>query len=190
VLGGTAETGSTGYLPILLNNTIGTRFKVVFGYPGSREIIAAVERNEIHGMCGLNISSVNAQYAHLIKDGKVLVFAQESVKGHPAFNEKGVPRTIDLAKDPEQRAILEIIYSQGTFARPYFVPAETPLTRVAALRKAFMEKWRDPAVLAEMKKMRHEVDPTSGEDIQKLLSRIYASPPELLERTRRAIRLQ
>ncbi len=190
VLGGTAETGATGYLPILLNNTIGSRFKVVFGYPGSREIIGAIERNELHGMCGLNISSINAQYAHLLKEQKIKVFAQESVKGHPVFNDMGVPRTLDLAKTDEQKAILEIVYSQGTFARPYFVAHETPPDRVRALRRAFFDTWKDTEVLQEMKKMRHEVEPTSGEDMEQMLVRIYASPPEILEKTRRAIRLK
>ncbi len=190
VMGGTAENGSTGYLPILLNNVIGTKFKVVFGYPGSREITAAIERGEVHGMCGLGVTTLAGQYAGLLKDGKIQVLAQESVEGSPELNKQGVPRTGDFAKTDEARMILEIIYSQGVFARPYFVAEETPSARVTALRKAFDATWSDPETLAEMTRFGHEVDPTSGEDVQKLLARIYASAPDLLERAHTAIRLK
>lgn len=190
VMGGTAESGSTGYLPILLNNVIGTKFKVVFGYPGSREITAAIERGEVHGMCGLGVSTLAAQYAALLKDGKIQVLAQESVNGTPELNKQGVPRTGDFAKTDDARMILEIIYSQGVFARPYFVVEETPPVRVAALRKAFDATWTDPEALAEMKRFGDDVEPTSGEDVQKLLARIYASAPDLLERANAAIRLK
>lgn len=190
VMGGTAESGSTGYLPILLNNVIGTKFKVVFGYPGSREITTAIERGEVHGMCGLGVSTLAAQYAALLKDGKIQVLAQESVNGTPALNKQGVPRTGDFAKTDDARMILEIIYSQGVFARPYFVVEETPPARVSALRKAFDATWADPEALAEMKRFGDDVEPTSGVDVQKLLARIYASAPDLLERANAAIRLK
>lgn len=190
VMGGTAENGSTGYLPLLLNNVIGTKFKVVFGYPGSREITTAIERGEVHGMCGLGVSTLAAQYAALLKDGKIQVLAQESVNGTPALNKQGVPRTGDFAKTDDARMILEIIYSQGVFARPYFVVEETPPARVSALRKAFDATWADPEALAEMKRFGDDVEPTSGVDVQKLLARIYASAPDLLERANAAIRLK
>jgi tripartite-type tricarboxylate transporter receptor subunit TctC len=190
VMGGTAEGGSTGYLPILLNNVIGTKFRVVFGYPGSREITAAIQRGEVHGMCGLGVTTLATQYAGLLKDKQIQILAQESVEGLPELNKQGVPRTGDFAKTDDARMILEIIYSQGIFARPYFVAAETPAARVDALRKAFDETWKDPETLAEMTRMGIEVDPTSGADMHKLLARIYAAPPELLARVNSAIRLK
>jgi tripartite-type tricarboxylate transporter receptor subunit TctC len=188
--GGTAERGSTGYLPVMLNNVLGTRFKPVFGYPGSREIMAAIEKGEVHGMCGLNWSSLNAQYSQMWKDGKIKIIVQDSAIGHPEMDKLGIPKTIDFAKTEEARRIMEIIYSQEVFARPFFVAHEVPADRLAALRKAFLATWQDPEVLAEMNKMMLSVDPRSGEEIQAMIERIYASPPDLLARTKEAIRLK
>ncbi len=190
VTGGTAERGSTGYLPVMLNNILGTKFKPVFGYPGSREIMAAIERGEVHAMCGLNWSSLNAQYANMWKEGKLKVLVQDSSTGHPEMDRLGIPKTINYAKTEEQKKIMEIIYSQEIFARPYFVAPEVPAERLAALRKAFMETWRDPDVIAEMNKMMLSVEPKPGEEIQAIIDRIYASPPELIEKTKEAIRLK
>lgn len=190
VTGGTAERGSTGYLPIMLNNIIGTKFKPVFGYPGSREIMAAIDKGEVHGMCGLNWSSLNAQYGPMWKAGQLKILVQETTTGHPEMNKLGIPKTVDFAKTEEQKAIMGIIYAQETFARPYFVAEQVPPARLAALRKAFMETWRDKDVLTEMNKMVLSVDPSPGEDIQAMIAKIYASSPELIEKTKAAIRLK
>jgi tripartite-type tricarboxylate transporter receptor subunit TctC len=190
VMGGTAETGSTGYLPIMLNNVLGTKFKVVFGYPGSREITLAMDRGEIDGQCGKSWSNMLGQYADMMTNDQVNLFVQESVRGHPDMTKLGVPRTVDFAKTDEQRRILEIIYSQGAFQRPYFVAAEVPKERVEALRTAFMATWTDPELLAEAKRINLEVAPISGRDLQAELARIYNNPPDLLQRTREAIKLK
>ncbi len=190
MMGGTAETGSTGYLPILLNNVLGTKFKVVFGYPGSREMLVATEKNELNGACGMGWSSMLTQYAELMKRRVIIPLVQERIKGHPDMDRLGVPRSGDFAKTPEQKAVLEIIYSQETFGRPYFVAPEVAPERVAALRRAFMETWSDPELLAETGKMNLEVGPIAGDALQDLLAKIYASPPELLAKAREAIRLR
>lgn len=188
--GGTAERGSTGYLPVMLNNVLGTKFKPVFGYPGSREIMAAIEKGEVHGMCGLNWSSLNAQYSQMWKEGRIKVIVQDSAIGHPEMDKLGIPKTIDFAKSEEAKRIMEIIYSQEVFARPYFVAPEVPADRLAALRQAFMATWKDPEVLAEMNKMMLNVEPRPGEEIQAMIERIYASPPDLIAKTKEAIRLK
>ena len=190
IMAGTAETGSTGYLPVLLNNVLGTKFRMVVGYPGTREMTAAIEKGEVHGMCGMNWSSIQTQYAHLLKNGEISILAQEGMTGHPEMDRMGLPRTADFAKTEEQRRILEIVYSQQTFSRPYFVAAEVAPERVTALRKAFMEVWKDPDLLAEAGKMGLQVGPVSGEDIQAFLAKIYASPPDLLKKAKEAIKVK
>ncbi|MDF2116763.1 tripartite tricarboxylate transporter substrate-binding protein [Roseiarcaceae bacterium H3SJ34-1] len=190
VMGGTAETGSTGYLPVMLNNVLGTKFKPVFGYPGSREIMAAIEKGELHGMCGINLASIKSQYANLMSENKIHIIVQESANGVEELNKLGIPRTMDFAKTDEQRAIMDIIYSQEIYARPYFVAPETPKDRVEALRKAFMDTWKDPDLLVEMKRMSLDADPTSGEDLQKLLAKVYASPPDIIAKTKEAIKVK
>jgi hypothetical protein len=120
----------------------------------------------------------------------VTLLVQERIKGHPDMDRLGVPRSGDFAKTDEQRRILEIVYAQETFGRPYFVAPEVPRERVEALRTAFMETWRDPDLLAEAQKMNLEVGPIPGDEVQSMLAKIYANPPDILAKTRAAIRVK
>jgi tripartite-type tricarboxylate transporter receptor subunit TctC len=190
IMGGGDPNSETAYLPIMLNNVLGTKFKVVFGYPGTREITMAIEKGEIHGMCGMPWTSLKSQYPDLLKNGEVKIVVQENDKGLPEPNKMGIPLTVSYAHDEQQRRILEILYSQDIFSRPYFVAAEVPADRLQLLRRAFMETWRDPDLLQDAANMNLDVVPTSGEEIQSLLQKIYASPPALLQSAKEAIKLQ
>jgi hypothetical protein len=100
----------------------------------------------------------------------------------------GIPLVVSYAHDDWQRRLLEIIDSQEIFARPYFVAPEVPADRLAILRRAFMETWRDPSLLADAAKMNLAVGPMPGEEIQSLLQKIYASPPALLQSVKDVIK--
>ena len=190
IMGGTAENGVTGYLPIMLNNVLGTKFKVVFGYPGSREITMAIQKGEIHGMCGLGWTSLMSDYKDLVNNGEIKLVVQENGKGLPEVSKMGVPLSVSYAHTEQQRRILEIIYSQEIFSRPYFVAPEVPADRLQILRRAFMETLRDPDLLKDAANMHLDVGATSGEDVQSLLDKIYASPPALLQSVKEAIKLK
>ena len=172
----------------MLNNLLGTKFKVVLGYPGMREIILAIQKGEIQGTCGMGWLTLKSTYADLIKNGEIKIVVQDNDKGFPELNKMGIPLTVSYVHDEQQRRILEIVYSQEIFARPYFVAAEVPADRVQILRRAFMETWRDPALLADAAKMNFDVGLMSGEDVQSLLQKIYASPPALLQSVKEAIK--
>jgi tripartite-type tricarboxylate transporter receptor subunit TctC len=188
IMGGNAATGLTGYLPIALNNLLGTKFKVVFGYPSVGETVLAMQKGEIHGMCGMSWASLMSEYADQVKDGKIKIVVQESAKGVPQLDRLGIPLAASYAHDEQQRRILEVINAQEIFARPYFVAPEVPAERLAILRRAFMETWRDPNLLADAAKANLAVAPMPGEDIQSLLQKIYASPPALLQRVKDVVK--
>lgn len=190
VMGGTAETGATGYLPVLLNNVIGTKFKVVFGYPGSREVMMAIDKSEVHGMCGLGWSTIHSQYADFLKSDRIFPLVQESLRGHAEMDRLGIPRAGDFANTPDQKRVLEIIYAQKTFGRPFFVSAETPAIRIKALSKAFTDTLNDPELLAEARRLGLEIGPISGEELQGILARIYGSSDEVKRKTREAIKVR
>jgi tripartite-type tricarboxylate transporter receptor subunit TctC len=148
ILGATADGGATRDFPVMLNNVLGTKFRIVAGYPGTREIGLAIESGEVQGECGNGWSSLISTHPDWLRDHKINLLAQEETNGYPELNKQGVPRTIDFAKTPEQRQILELVYSQEVFARPFMVAPEVPADRVEALRRAFMETWSDPDLLA------------------------------------------
>src|SRR5262245_61544074 len=187
VVGGTAEGASTRDFPVLLKNLLGAKFKIVAGYAGSREINLAMERGEVQGGCGQSWSSVAATYPSWFSEGKIKVLAQEDSEGYPELNRQGVPLTRAFAKTESQARILDLIYSQTTFGRPYVVAPEVPKGRVEALRRAFMATMRDPDLVAEARQMQVDIMPVAGEDLQAMIARLYATPKDVLDQAKQAM---
>ena len=99
----------------------------------------------------------------------------------------GVPLTIAFAKTEEDRQVMEMMYSQGLFGRPYVLPPDVPAERVEALRKAFMATLGDQDLLAEAEKAGFDVEPLSGEDLQAMIAKLYALPPKVIERAKQSL---
>ncbi len=187
VVGATAGGGSTRDYPVMLNSLLDTKFRVVSGYPGTREIVLALEKGEVSGACGTAWSSLTQQRPDWFTSGAMRVIAQESTIGLPELTAKGVPLTRSFAKTDEQRQILDLVYSQTIFGRPYVLAPEVPTERVEALRKAFMASWADPELLAEAARMKLDISPKPGAEIQALVAKIFATSPAVIEKTRAAI---
>ena len=156
------------------------------GYPGSNEIMLALERNEVQGICGVGWSSVAPQRARLLDSGLMHLIAQLASKGHRDMDKMGVPLAIDFAKSDEDRKVMDLIFSQLMFGRPYVLPPGTPPDRAAALRKAFMETFRDKDIVAEAARMKFDVDALSGEDVQAEVAKAFAMPANIVERAKQA----
>ena len=188
IMGGSSETSQTGYAPMLLNNILGTKFRVVYGYPGTRELMTSMERGEIDGLCSMGLTTLRTQFPSFLKNESITVLVQERVTGDREMDAMGVPRAGDFARTEDDKAILDMIYAQELFGRPYFVSGDVPADRVEALREAIMAAWRDPELLAEAQKTGLDVSPMSGQAMQQLLTRIYGKPDELKRRALAATR--
>jgi tripartite-type tricarboxylate transporter receptor subunit TctC len=188
VLGASGEGAGTRDYPTLLRNLLGVKFKVVTGYPGTREINLALENGEVQGACGETWSSVAITYPQWFKNNLVKPLVQESNQGYPALDKLGVPLVRDFAKTEEQRKVLDLFYSQATFGRPYVVAPDVPADRVAELRKAFMETMSDRDLVAEAARVNLDIDALSGETVQAQLAKMYAAPAELVEIIKAALR--
>ncbi len=186
-MGASAPGTSTHDFPALLNTAAGTKFRIVSGYPGTREITMAIESGEVQGLCGFSWSSLSAQHPDWLKSGFIRVLVQENEKGHPDVNKLGVPHATDFAKTPQDRQIMDLIYSSEIFGRPYVLPPGVPPERVAALRQAFLDTLRDPELKAEGDKLHLDLDPISGEELQTIAAKIYATLPDVVERARQAV---
>jgi tripartite-type tricarboxylate transporter receptor subunit TctC len=190
VMGGTAEGASTRDFAVLQKNVLGTKFKIVSGYPGSREVNLATERGEVHGGCGQSWSSVSANHRTQFNEGRFKVLVQEDSTGYPELNKLGIPKTRDFAKTDEQRQILDLIYSQTEFGRPFVVAPEVPKERVDALRRAFMAAMKDPELVAEAKKIELDIDAVGGEELQARIVQMYATPKDILDKAKQALTLK
>jgi len=187
IIGASNEGGTTRDMPTLSNNVLGTKFRIVTGYSGTREITLAVERKEIQGLCGFGYTSLLSTRPQWVADKTVRIIAQENAKGTPALNKQGVPRTVDFARTPEDRQVMELVYSQAVIGRPFVLPPGVPADRVAALRKAFMAALADPALLAEAGKMKLDVEAMSGDDVQTMVGQLFAMPKRIVDRAKQAL---
>lgn len=182
-----SQSSSTSDYPAVVNTVLDTKFKIITGYPGSREISLAIERGEAQGACGLAWPSISVTQPGWFSTGNVRVILQTHAIGHPDLNKQGVPLAHTFAKTDDERAMLDLFFSQSRFGRPFVVAPDVPKDRVAALRKAFDASIKDPELRAEAAKARLDVDAVSGEDLQALVAKVYASPPAVIARTKKAI---
>lgn len=188
LLVGASNSSSTSDFPAVLNAALGTKFKLVLGYPGSREISLAADKQEVSGACGLAWPSVSVTNPGWFgPNGTMRVLAQTHVGGHADLNRDGVPNAMSFAKTPEQRQMLELFFSQEVFGRPYVLAPEVPADRVEALRKAFLETLADPELVADAKKANLDVDPVPGPEVQALIAKVYAAPKDIVERVKHAL---
>src|SRR5580700_3160410 len=183
-VGGTGTSADTDQFPRVLNGVLGTHFKIVEGYPGGNDVVLAMERGEVKGRCGWSWSSVKTTHKSWLDDNKMVVLVQLSLTKHPEMPD--VPLVTDFAKTDEQRAILKLIFARQVMGRPYLAPPNLPADRLATLRQAFMDTMTDKDFVAEADKAELEVNPVSGEDVDKLVKDVYATPPDIIAKAKEA----
>ena len=181
-LGGTGSGADTNQFPKVMNGVLGTKLKVVSGYPGGNNIDLAMERGEVDGRCGWSWSSVASTRKTWLESGSIKVLVQLALEKHKDLPD--VPLIMDYAKTDEQRAMLRLIFSRAALGCPFLAPPGVPEERAAILRKAFDDTMKDPEFLAEAAQALLEVAPVSGEELQALIADIFRTPPEIVEKTR------
>jgi len=187
IVGASNEGGTTRDLPAMMNNLAGARFRIVTGYAGSKEIGLAVERNEVHGACGIGWTGFTTLYAPWFEKKLVTMMLQLSVQGHPELNAMGVPLATEFARPGEDRQAMELVLSQGLFGRPYVLPPGVPTDRAEALRTAFSAAMTDPALIADAKKARLDLAAISGADLQKKIAQLYSLPASVVQRAKQSM---
>jgi len=181
VVGGTGPSADTDQFPRIVNGVLGTKMKIVSGYPGGNDVSLAMERGEVQGRCGWSWSSVISTRKDWYDSKKINVLVQLSLNKHPDL--PNIPAILDLAKTPEQKQILGLVFARQALGRPFVAPPGIPADRVAALRKAFMDTMKDPEFLAEADKAQLEITPISGEEIQKIVVEAYKVDPAIATKT-------
>jgi hypothetical protein len=173
-VGGTGPAADTDQFPKVLNATLGTKFKLVAGYPGGNDVDLAMERGEVMGRCGWSWSSVIATHQHWIDEKKINVLVQLSLSKHRDL--PGVPLIMDFAKTSEEQQTFKLVFARQPMGRPFLAPPGIPPDRVAILRKAFMDTLKDREFLAEAEKMKLEINPVSGTAVQQIVQEVYQTP--------------
>jgi tripartite-type tricarboxylate transporter receptor subunit TctC len=179
-VGGSGPAADTDVFPKVLNGTIGTRFKIVTGYPGGNDIDLAMERGEVMGRCGWSWSSVIATHKSWLDQGKISILVQLSLSRHPDL--PNVPLVMSFARTDEQKQIFRLAFARQPMGRPFLAPPDIPPDRLSALRDAFMATMTDAAFLAEAGKMQLEINPVAGGAVQEIVREVYQTPVPLVRR--------
>lgn len=189
IVAGTGAGSETDTIPLVLNEALKTRFRVITGYLGTKETFMAIESGEAHGRCGLTFSSLKvAKPDWLQAPRKINIMMQMGLEKSPELPE--VPLANDLIKGAEERLMLSIVTMGTAIGRPFAAPPGTPADKVEVLRKAFDAAMKDPEFLEEGRKMQAEISPTRGADVQRIISELYATPKPVVERTRKILEAQ
>ena len=177
----TGRAAATSVYPRLLNNTVGTKFRVIEGYKSSQEGLFAMERKEVGGHAsGGSSAALRSRIDPWVRDGKAKIMMQISLEKDPAYPD--VPLITSMTTDAADRQILELVLVQQVMGRPLLAPPDVPAVRVKALRDAFDATMKDADFLAEAEKQKLEINPVSGAKINELLERVYATPKDITDR--------
>lgn len=176
--------GSPNYfVPRILNQLLGTKFKVITGYPGANEADLAIERGEVAGRVSGWTGLKNT--GDWVATGKTVVLVQQGLRKAPELMDK--PLLPDLAPNEQDRKVLEFLSLVPALGRPFFMPPNSPPERVAAVRKAFAETMTDPAFVEECKRSKLDVAPLSGEDMERIVMTSFSAPPDVVATAKNAM---
>jgi tripartite-type tricarboxylate transporter receptor subunit TctC len=167
---------------LVLNSVVGTRLKLISGYPGTGEERIALERGEIEAM-SQPWPIIRTELAQWLDDKKISLLVQTGVDRNPGL--AGVPRMIDLAQSDDDGALLTLFSTPSTIGRSVVAPPGLPPQRVAELRRAFVETLHDPALLREVEHAKLDLEPLPGEELQAAVARAVQFSPELIARAQR-----
>jgi tripartite-type tricarboxylate transporter receptor subunit TctC len=181
---GQGKSSQTYMLPMLMRTLLGFKTKVVMGYSSAPEIFAAMERGEVHGRTG-DMNALVASHPQWATDGTIQFLGEFSFADKPSI--PGLPLLMPMAPDAKSREILELVGSFMQFGYPYAAPPGTPADRLDTLRKALAGVLKDPAFLADMKRLRLTVDPASADYLAKIAARFANVSPDLLASMKKAL---
>jgi tripartite-type tricarboxylate transporter receptor subunit TctC len=166
---------------LVLDNLLGMKLKLINGYQGSSDSRLALERGEVDAL-SQPWSVLKNENATWLKEGKINLLLQTGADAHPDLPQ--VPRMVDLARNDDERALLQLFSSPSTVGRSVMAPPGLPEARVKELRTAFDETLRDPALLEVVKQANLELDPLPGAELQAAIAGKGTLPAALIERAR------
>jgi len=184
VVAGSTGRGSRTYTyPVALNTILGTKFKIISGYKGLREMHPAMESGEIQSICGYTWEGLLSQKPDWVEDRKLNLIAQFARRKAPELEH--VPLVQELVKNDKDRAAIDLLVVDTLIAWPLVAPPGIPAEMLDTYRKAFIDTLRDPEFLAEAKKTNRIVELVDGPEIDALMKETYATPPEIVAHARR-----
>lgn len=186
VVGGTTGGSATIVYPVMMNNLLGTKMKVISGYEGSADIYLAMERGEIDGRCNASLSSLQTARPKWLEDKSVVILVETSTSDKPLV--PGVPLINEFAKSENARQAIELLLAPDQWNRPYVAPPGVPAERVKLLRDGFDGMARSAAFVEDMKRQRLELDPMTGDEMTRRILAMERMSTEVIQTAIAAIK--
>jgi tripartite-type tricarboxylate transporter receptor subunit TctC len=186
IVGATAGA-DTEFIPIALNRLLGTKFKPVVGYADGPTILVAMQRGEVAGRCGWSWSSILVQHPDWVQNKTINVLVQVPTR-HATLTD--VPLASDLVKDDNNKGVIEFLFGHLAMSRAYALPPGVPPARLATLRTAFDGMVKDPEFIADLKRLKQELSPMSGQQVEAVVNATLKTPPAVVERAKAAIEVK
>jgi tripartite-type tricarboxylate transporter receptor subunit TctC len=186
-LGSTPPGASTYENSMILKEALGLPIQVVAGYKGTSEIRLAAEAGEVAGLCGLSWASAKSTWRKGLESGDAMVVLQNTPTPHPEL--PNVPLAINQAKSSEGKKLVQVgIHDASSITYLYSLPPGTPKERVQILRKAFVDTMKDTGFLTEAKKANLDLDPATGEALEKTIANFFNLEPSLAGKLREILK--
>jgi len=183
IVGGSGAASTLSIVPTVLNHVLGTKFRVIEGYKAAQDVLIAIERGELAGVCSSYSQFRNVD--RLFREAKLRILFR--VEEAPIPDRPDVSSIFDHAKTNEQRQLMRFVFSSVEFGRPYVFPPQVPKERVALMRKAIADAARDPELLAEAEKMKLDMAYRPPEHLERLVSQLYETPPRMIETVKKLV---
>jgi len=185
ILGDTGPGTGTRSYPKVLNDLLGYKFKIVSGFRSSADVFLAMERGEVEGICE-SLDSINQRKPDWIPNKVINVLLQAGAESRPEL--KSVPNVLTLARNDEEKQVLEYLYAGQDIGRPFVAPPDMAPERLKMLRDAFAATMKDPEFVADVQRSKLDLEPVDGEHLAALIARIYATPKPIIERVSNLIK--
>lgn len=172
----------------LFNSLYGTKLKNIAGYQGQPETLNAVEKGEVHGLFLSGWSGSGRAYVKdKVAKGDWKIFVQMGLEKDPDYPD--IPTVMDVIDNPKDKEVLKFLFGRQVLGQPFTAPPNVPADRAAMLRAAFRKSVDDPAMRAELERQRFALSPVYGEDALKIITELYATPPEVVEGAQKLVRI-
>ena len=188
LIAGTVPSNSAAFIPTALNDLIKTKFKVILGFRGSPDQALAMMREEVNAIGGMSWEAIQTNHHEWLEKNQIRILYTQGAQRIKSLPD--VPGLLDFAVDERSRNILALLGGGPDIGRSIVAEPGIPAERAAALRKALMETLEDPGFVADMHKRNLDIEPLSGEEVQRIVAASVATPKELVDQAKRYIGAQ
>ena len=182
LVGATGSGADTAIYPEFLSELLGMNLRAIKGYQGTKEILVAMERREVDGIC---IAYDSLMRDSLAREGQINILFQAALRSDPRL--PNVPVGTDLARSEGDREVLQLFFARAAMGRPLALGPGVPSEHVAILREAFVDTLTDPRFLEDTRTQGMSVNVVSGDELTEIIAEAYSAPPEIIARTAAAL---